>query len=92
MFGSERILSREHLALTQASQTIQSYGFADALADQKALVEALTRLLGAPAPICWIGSRRAPCGSGCCAAGPATRSCIGCPVPPAVVSSPARPI
>ncbi len=46
VFGSERILSREHLALTQASQTIQSYGFADALADQKALVEALTRLLG----------------------------------------------
>ncbi len=46
VFGSERILSREHLALTQASQTIQAYGFADALADQKALVEALTRLLG----------------------------------------------
>ena len=41
VFGSERILTREHLALAQASQTIQSYGFADALADQKALVEAL---------------------------------------------------
>ena len=35
-----------HLALAQASQTIQSYGFADALVDQKALVEALARLLG----------------------------------------------
>ena len=46
VFGAERILSREHLALLQASQTVQSYGFADALADQKALVEALSRLLG----------------------------------------------
>ena len=46
VFGSESILSREHLALAQASQTIQSYGFADALVDQKALVEALARLLG----------------------------------------------
>jgi len=46
VFGSEKILSREHLALTQASQTIQPYGFADALVDQKALVEALARLLG----------------------------------------------
>ncbi len=46
VFGSERILTREHLALAQASQTIQSYGFADALADQKALVEHLARLLG----------------------------------------------
>jgi PLD-like domain len=46
VFGSERILSKEHLALAQASQTIQAYGFADALVDQKALVEALARLLG----------------------------------------------
>jgi hypothetical protein len=46
VFGSESILTREHLALAQASQTIQTYGFADALADQKALVEALARLLG----------------------------------------------
>jgi hypothetical protein len=46
VFGSESILSREHLALPQAGQTIQSYGFADALADQKALIEALARLLG----------------------------------------------
>ncbi len=46
VFGSESILSKEHLALAQASQTIQAYGFADALADQKALVEALARLLG----------------------------------------------
>ncbi|MDQ2804125.1 MAG: hypothetical protein M3Y41_16150, partial [Pseudomonadota bacterium] len=40
------ILSKEHLALAQASHTIQAYGFADALVDQKALVEALGRLLG----------------------------------------------
>jgi hypothetical protein len=46
VFGSESILSKEHLALAQASQTIQSYGFSDALIDQKALVEALPRLLG----------------------------------------------
>ena len=46
VFGAESILSREHLALLQASQTVQSYGFADALADQKALVELLSRLLG----------------------------------------------
>ena len=46
VFGSESILSKEHLALSQASQTIQSYGFGDALIDQKALVEALSGLLG----------------------------------------------
>jgi hypothetical protein len=46
VFGSESILSKEHMALAQASQAIQSYGFSDALIDQKALVEALPRLLG----------------------------------------------
>ncbi len=46
VFGSESILSREHLTLAHASQTVQAYGFADALSDQKALVEALARLLG----------------------------------------------
>ncbi len=46
IFGSESILSKEHLVLAQASQTVQTYGFTDALADQKALVEALARLLG----------------------------------------------
>jgi hypothetical protein len=46
VFGSERILSKEHLVLAQASQTVQAYGFADAIADQKALTEALGRLLG----------------------------------------------
>ena len=46
VFGSESILSKDHLALAQASQTIQSYGFGDALIDQKALVEALSRFLG----------------------------------------------
>src|SRR4051812_22805090 len=46
VFGSESILSKEHLALAQASQTVAAYGFADALIDHKALVEALSRLLG----------------------------------------------
>ncbi len=46
VFGSERILSKEHLALTQASETVESYSFADALADQKILTEALARHLG----------------------------------------------
>lgn len=46
VFGSERILSMEHLALAQASESVQAYGFADALVDQKALIEALSRLLG----------------------------------------------
>jgi hypothetical protein len=46
VFGSERILSKEHLALAQASHTVEAYGFADALVDHKALVEALSRLLG----------------------------------------------
>jgi len=41
VFGSESILSKEHLALAQASQTVSAYGFADALADHKALTEAL---------------------------------------------------
>jgi hypothetical protein len=46
VLGSENILSKEHLALAQASQTVAAYGFADALADHKALTEALARLLG----------------------------------------------
>jgi len=46
VFGSESILSKDHLALAQVSQVIQSYGFGDALIDHKALVEALSRLLG----------------------------------------------
>jgi len=46
VFGAERILSREHLALAQASHAVQAYGFADALVDHKALTEALARLLG----------------------------------------------
>ena len=33
VFGSESILSKEHLALAQASQTVAAYGFADALID-----------------------------------------------------------
>jgi hypothetical protein len=46
VFGSESVLSKEHLALAQASQTIETYGFADALIDQKALFRAPSRLLG----------------------------------------------
>jgi hypothetical protein len=46
VFGAESILSKEHLALAQASQLVQGYGFRDALADQKALVDALMQLLG----------------------------------------------
>ena len=46
VFGAERILSKEHLALAQASHAVQAYGFADALVDHKALTEALARLLG----------------------------------------------
>src|SRR3954454_12593698 len=46
VFGSESILSKEPLALTQASQPVAAYGFADALIDQKVLVEALSKLLG----------------------------------------------
>ena len=46
VFGAESILSKEHLALVQASQLVQGYGFRDALADQKALVDALMQLLG----------------------------------------------
>lgn len=46
VFGSERMLSKEHLALTQASQAIEAYAFPDALADQKVLTEALARFLG----------------------------------------------
>ena len=50
VFGSESILSGEHLALAQASQTMQAYGFAAAPVDHKALVEALLRLLGRTGP------------------------------------------
>jgi len=46
VFGSERILSKAHVALAQASQVIESYGFVDALADHKALSEGLGRYLG----------------------------------------------
>ena len=46
VFGSERILSREHVALTQASEVAAGYTFPDAMADQKVLTEALGRWLG----------------------------------------------
>ena len=39
VFGAERILSKEHLALAQASHVVQGYGFADALVDHKALLD-----------------------------------------------------
>lgn len=48
-FGSERILSREHLALEQLSQADNAgYIFQDAIADQKAFTEALARHFGGP--------------------------------------------
>jgi hypothetical protein len=45
-FGSERILSREHAALEQASSVAQGYTFVDAVADQKAFLERLAVELG----------------------------------------------
>jgi hypothetical protein len=45
-FGSERILSREHAALEQASQIARGYTLVDALADQKAFLESLAAELG----------------------------------------------
>ena len=46
VFGSERILSKAHMALAQASQTVEAYGFTDALADHKVLTESLAQYLG----------------------------------------------
>ena len=45
-FGSERILSREHAALEQASSVARGYTFVDAVADQKASLERLAAELG----------------------------------------------
>ena len=45
-FGSERILSREHAALEQASHIARGYTFVDAIADQKAFLEKLGSELG----------------------------------------------
>lgn len=45
-FGSERILSREHAALEQASHIAEGYTFVDAVADQKAFIERLAAYLG----------------------------------------------
>jgi hypothetical protein len=45
-FGSERILSREHAALEQASSVARGYTFVDAVADQKAFLERLAVELG----------------------------------------------
>ena len=45
-FGSERILSREHAALEQASHIARGYTFVDAVADQKAFLERLAPELG----------------------------------------------
>ena len=46
IFGAEHILTKTHLALVQASQVFEAYGFRDCLADQKSLVEGLRQLLG----------------------------------------------
>jgi hypothetical protein len=45
-FGSERILSREHAALEQASHIAEGYTFVDAVADQKVFIEKLAGYLG----------------------------------------------
>jgi len=45
-FGSERILSREHAALEQASHLARGYTFVDAVTDQKAFLETLAAELG----------------------------------------------
>ena len=45
-FGSERILSREHAALEQASGVVRGYTFLDAVSDQKAFLERLAAELG----------------------------------------------
>jgi hypothetical protein len=42
VFGSQRVLSKEHVALAQASE---AYTFGDVLADQKAFTEALAQFL-----------------------------------------------
>ena len=78
VFGSELILSKEHLALAQASQAIQSYGFSDALIDQKALVEALARLLGRTGTKLLERVVPAPCAFASFADGPVTRSSTSC--------------
>ncbi len=46
VLGSERILTRQHAVLLQTSEIVEAYGIADALADHKALTEALARQLG----------------------------------------------
>ena len=46
VLGSERILSRQHALLVQTSEVVEAYGIGDALADQKALTEALAQQLG----------------------------------------------
>jgi hypothetical protein len=46
VLGSERILTRQHALLVQTSEVVEVYGIADALADHKALTEALARQLG----------------------------------------------
>jgi hypothetical protein len=45
-FGSERILSREHAALEQASNIARGYTFVDAVTDQKAFLERLAVKMG----------------------------------------------
>jgi len=76
-FGSERILSREHAALEQASHITRGYTFVDALGDQKAFLESLAAELGKSArrllPRIADGT---PCAFVCCARCQAMRSSI----------------
>ncbi len=92
VFGAEGILSREHLALLQASQSVQAYGFADALADQKALVEALARLLGRSGRTLIERVAAGTLRFRLLRGRPATRNSISSPAPPGTGSSPVRPI
>jgi hypothetical protein len=59
VFGSENILSKEHLALAQASHTVAAYGF---------------NCWGAAGVRCSNESSRDRCGSGCFAAARATKN------------------
>ena len=92
VFGSDSMLSREHLALAQASQTIQAYGFADALVDQKALVEALARLLGRTGQRLLERVADGTLRFRLLRGRPSTRSSICCPGRTVVALSPAPPI
>ena len=74
---------REYVALAQASQTIQAYGFADALGGPEGAGRGAGSAARPHRPAAAASaSPMALCGSGCCAAARVTRSSICCPVRP----------